>query len=676
MAECRLRRPERGPYSPVPTNAAAVPSREQVTWTSFVPGAVFLIAMLTYVGTGLFCIAIPPQATDAFDDHVIPSTASCVRVTRHTSYASVDLAIGAPPSLLNLLLRMDLVKTQNQTAVRLFSKRVAESAAVACTGTVCTDVALMHRTGPSSPQEKVVVQFEYTNPTTESLNYGTAVTMGLDGEFTLKQGYDYYLTTTHLCWSIADATGVHSGAEPTPGENEGAVPARIVAGTLRTDATGLQQTSTMRATPAGMAQSNGYCSTGVGEVRLFPGAAADEATFLGLASKRAYETSPEGVDGRRAVVEVGELCAANHSSYTRAYSLYQLDCLSVYVNCDNYPSVPYRRVAADQLRLHVPDDGSDLVYVFTHPDARLGALPKLEEGGHAMYLSFVKLSLMTLAAAVTWIRAKKSTASMDRLFIYCLRMAHCPVLNHNSLEGTAVYEDALIGLLALGARLGVSIWRVLTLAVDGQLRAPMAQLIASVLSLAQWYVRYRVLDRVCETPLTKLGGSTALVDATCAVMMGFAEPPLLVSAIGRFDPTARLLTALLVSTMTLQRCLFATSCCGLLWTVASDDVSKSLRSADLPGAQPTSSGFQAAYVPIIFGGLVAWLLQTASVAILLADVFCVPLAHSMARSVPGGWVEIAMALFVATSASGLPAMMLTLQSIAEHPVTKKSDDAD
>lgn len=650
---------------------AAVVQREQKTsWTSFVPGVTFFVAMLVYVITGTLCIAFPPEATSVFDENVVPERATCLRVSRHTNYATVDLIVGTPPTLHNLLLRMDRVKGANDTALRLFSNRVAESDSVACVGTICTDVVLLHPAGPSSSQTTSVVQFEYNNPTTESLTYGTAVTLSLDGELFFKQGYDYFLTATHLCWSTVSAE--------TP---VGAVAARISNSLLVADAIELQQTHTMRDTPAGQAQVQGYCSAGVGEVALFPSAAADEATWLGLASERAYETSPDGVDDRRMVVEVGTTCAANHSSYERANSLYELDCLSVYVNCENNPSVPYRRVAADQLRIHIPDDGSDTARVFTSSDSRLSALPKMGEGGHVMYLAFLKLGLMTLAAAVTWIRANKSTASLDRLFMFCLRMAHCPVLNHNSLDGTAVLEDATIGLIAAATRIGVAIWRITTLAVDGQLRAPVAQLVAGVLSVGQWVTRYAVLDRHCETPLTKLGGSTALIDATCAVMMGFAEPPLLVSAIGRFDPTARLLTAMLVTTMTLQRCLFASACCGLLWAVASDDVNQPMAltrsGVGLRGvgvAAEASHRFSAAYVPIILAGLVAWFLQTASVAILLADVFCVPLAHSMSRSISDGWGELAMAIFMATAAAGMPTMLRTLQYIAQDAVGKNPDE--
>jgi len=61
------------------------------------------------------------------------------------------------------------------------------------------------------------------------------------------------------------------------------------------------------------------------------------------------------------------------------------------------------------------------------------------------------------------------------------------------------------------------------------------------------------------------------------------------------------------------------------------------------------------------------------VAILLADIFAVPLAHSMSRSIAGGWGELAMVIFVATTTTGMPQLMRTVQYVAQDPVGKRSD---
>lgn len=643
-------------FRTIPLGAAVSPRKIEIatTWNSFAPGACFFVAMLVFMLAGILCISSPQKPTVIFGTHAIPDTATCVRVTRHTDYSTVDIAFGSPAVVLNLLLRLDMIKGAGETAVRLFSNRVAESATVSCKGSVCTDVALVTLQGPGAEQKRAHVGFEYTNPTTESVSYGTASTMGLAGEFALNQGNDYFLTATHLCWAPVNPVANWPASA--------GFAALAEAGFLTADALAVGAASVFRSSPAGVAGTGATCEVGVGRVRVFPGAASDEATWLGLASKRAYESSPENVADRRTVVEVGSVCASNHSSYERARSLQLLDCASVYVDCDVDPSLPFRRAASSQLRIQLRDDGSNAAVVFADYDGRLSALPNMSPG-HTMGLAIVKLTLMVLAAAVTWIRSAKATASVPRLFLHCVRAAHCPILNDDTLHGTVVLEDQLVGLIAVGARIGVSLWRTMTLMEDGILRAPIAQLIASGLSLLLWAIRYFALDRMCETPLTKLGGSTALVDATTAVLLAFAQSPLFVSSSGRFDPTARLLTSLLVVTMTLPRCLFAVACCATLWAVASEE--SSLRPA-------AAHVFTREYAALALLALVAWLLQTASLGILVADVFATPLAFSNSRTYEGGSAELSMAIFSALVASGLPGLLRTVEMVAETPVRRAS----
>lgn len=625
---------------------------ERTTYTSFLSGLSFIVAVLTYFLSGVISTAAPPQPTTSFGSHVIPSTATCARVSRHTSYTALDLSVGEPSASIHVLLRLDNVVGSNDTALRLFSSRVAESNTVRCNQTVCTDLLLLHTSGPTNGQTKQLVQFEYTNPTTESLNYGTASTLGLGGEFSLKRGFQYWLTATHLCWQPAQPLSA--------AESAAAVHARIVDDSIVVDAFELSKSESLGATPVANAQINGTCPST--QVALFPVQAADETRWLGLSSERVYETAPEGVDDRRAVVEVGTACAAVLPEYERAYSLYQLDCLSAYTPCDVSPSIPFRRVATDQLRVYVPDDASEEACLFTDQDPRLESLPQLEASGDTTrWLSLLKLSLMILAAAVVWVRAAKATSSISILVMHCLRAAYCGLLPSSStFSETAVREDAVIGLMAIVARLGVTIWRMsTTLLLDGQPRVLLVQLVASIVSFVLWLLRYFVLERACETPLTKLGGSTALIDATTAVMMGFAEPPLFVSSVERFDPTARLLTALLIATVTSHRCLFSTTCCGILAAVISSEDGTTARQA-----------FDKSFLKYVAVAFVGWLVQTCSVGVLMVDLFCVPLAHSMVRSQASTWAELALALFLGTFACSLPQLLKTLSLIAAEPVVE------
>jgi hypothetical protein len=638
-------------------HAQSIHSRNQniTSYTSFLSGLSFLIAVFTYFVSGVVAASAPPQPITSFGSHKVPLTATCARVSRHTSFTTIDFSFGHPSVSIRVLLRLDEVVGVNDTSLRLFSSRVAESNTVRCNNTVCTDVILLHRAGPTNGQTKHIVKFEYTNPTTESLAYGTGVILGLGGELSLRRGYDYWLTATHFCWQPAEPLSA--------ADSEAAVHAHIVYNSMVVDAFELSKSESLGATPVATAQINGTCPTA--NVSLFPVQAADETRWLGLSSERVYETAPQGVDGRRAVVEVGTACAAVLKEYEQPFSLYQLDCLSAYTPCDVSPSIPFRRVATDQMRLHIPSDGSEEVCLFTNHDPRLESLPQLEASGNtSRWLSLLKLSLMILAAAVVWVRAAKATSSISMLVMHCLRAAYCGLHpSSTSSSETSVLEDSVIGMIAIVARLGVTVWRMLTtLLLDDQLRVLVLQLIASVVSFALWFLRYFVLDRACETPLTKLGGTTALVDATTAVMMGFGEAPLFVSSVERFDPTARLLTALLISTVTSHRCLFSTTCCGLLVAVISSEDGTTAR-------QAFDKGFLK-YVCFAFFG---WLIQTCSVAVLIVDLFCVPLAHSMVRSQASTWEELALAIFLGTFACSLPQLLKTLRLIAEEPVVQSEN---
>jgi hypothetical protein len=622
--------------------------------------------MLSYLVAGGLSLAWPPGANGEFGPHAVPEEAVCLRASRHADYVSVDLPMGTPVNIVSLLLRLDQVveRSDSVTNARVFSNRVAESSTVQCTGSLCSDVALLQTTGPGGAHERAVVRFQYSNSQNEALAFSTASVLGLGGEMSLARGFDYYLTATHFCWfntNSSEEAQAQAGAE-----DEGALAASTRDGTLRTNASQLLAGSqTIRSTPVGLAHRLGHC--GVSEIALFPGSAGDEAAWLGLSSTRAYEASPEGVDDRRRVVEVGTSCAAAHDSYASAYSLYQLDCQSVYTPCETHPSIPFRRVASDEIRVHTSNDGSHIAYVWTVPDSRLLGLPKLEEASSAFWLSVLKLLMMTLAAAITWIRAAKSTSSHHQLFMFCVRSAHCDESEKEPVRRHVVREDRLIGLLAIAARGGVALWRIETLAHDGQMRVAVVQLVATGLSLLQWATRYYVLQWRCESPLTKLGGSTALCDATSAVMLAFAEPPLMVTSIGRFDPTARLLTALLLTIVTLQRCAFASACCGLLWVVVSEDVERAAQQKD------NERRFSQAYVPILLFASLCWILQAAAVAILLGDIFAVPLAHSASRGMVGDWNTHAFAVFLAVTAAGLPQLMKTAEKVAQDPVFKKKE---
>ena len=359
------------------------------------------------------------------------------------------------------------------------------------------------------------------------------------------------------------------------------------------------------------------------------------------------------MDDRRGVVEIGTDCAASSAEYERALSLYSIDCQSYSVPCEVSPSLPFRHAASAQVRIHVSEDGDALVWAVADP--RLRDLPKLEDPNQALVMSIIKLLLMTLAAGVVWIRSAKATSSNARLFTFCLSSVHCAAENKDTaaVKPMAIFEDAALGAVAIGLRLAVSIWRIETLRHDGQTRVGVAQLVAAGLSATSWAMRNFLLEHRCESPLTKLGGARRLSTPRPPSSSPFPRPPMLVSSIGRFEPTARLLTALLLVMVTLQRCAFAAACCAALWGVAGHDL--------VMNAPRTR--FSRPFNYFLLVAAIFWILQAASISILLADCFASPLSFSVTRAVAGESRSIALAVFFGLTAASMPQLVRTAEKI-------------
>ena len=667
--QCRRRvAPDRNYYpSTVPIESASNTKPQRWGLSVWAPGLFLGATMLCYLVTGLVCVGVPPQPTTEFGVHTVPATSQCVRVSRHADYVVAEVGIGTPLRIMNLLVNLNAVV--NGTALLVHSTRVSESSTVTCEGQICTDVMLLNLDGPASAQQRVIGMFRYANPTT--LTSSSSYALGLDGELALNYDKNYFLTSTHLCWESYE-NAVFPTEEEAPTLLVGIESGELVANASSIAAYG----GVLAESPAVQRINQGCGNESNTLISLFPEEAGNEAAWLGLQNSDVYQSAPEDVDARRNVVEVGTDCSP--TAYPHAHSLFQLDCLSVYTSCETIASLPFRRAATHQMRFSIPPFGSGLaISVWVADDPRLHDLPKL--GDNAVNTAVVKLTLMILSALVIWVRASKVTASHSGLFMFCLRASRC--LGSQTEESTKVsrvviIEDAAIGLLAIGARIAVSVWRLVSLTEDNQLRTPLIQLIACIISFVHWAVRNFVLKHECEVPLTKLGGSTAIIDATSAVMMAFASPPLLVSATGRFDSTARMLVALIVSTITVPRCLFAAACCGVILSFWFEDFLRAKKTPNantitmLSGgaAKPTKPPHDPPYLIMVFVAALSWLFQAACVGVLMADLFCTPLAFSMHRSATGETLPTAIALFMTTTAVGLPALVKNAVRVAKEAV--------
>lgn len=606
----------------------------------------FTAAMLAYTLVGILCVLTPPRAIVVAGGKDIPESSSCLRVTRHADYSTVDVSVGTPATHVSLLLRLDRVLLSNSStpAMRLFSQGTAESSTVNCDlQGECQDVVMIAQ-GPNGPSNTQVARFGYRLSAVESSMYTTASYLtDVKGEMFLRQGNAYWLTATHLCYAEAPVT------QPSFGMVEASINSQ---GYMVADREALLSSDDTRESPAASSEYTDLClnSNSSSSVLLFPESAAREASWLTILDNELYNREPESVEERRAISEIGTTCAESISALQRALTLYKLDCLP-YSACSTHPNMPFRRVARTSMYINI--DSSGKIGIWTERVSTLEWLPQLSNSTTAFLLSLTKLLLITLAAAVVYVRSKRYTASSSWLFKHCITTA--TTCGQESKDSFFVLEDASIGLLAFAARLSITVYRInYALVDDDQARVCYTEVAVSFLSAIHWLLRYRGLEYGSdETPVSKLGGATAIMDSSAAVMMSFSESPTLVVSTGRFDPTARLLVALLLSTIVVTRCAFSASCCGVLW-----------ESETCPERR--------SYAGILMFSGVSWVLQSAALAVLISDLFVTPSAYSMSRNIPGDLLPARLLLFLALTCVGLPRLMRTLR----HIISDRKDHVD
>lgn len=613
-----------------------------------IPFFAFLAAIVSFVVAGAFAVAYPPLPVSVIGEFDVPADSQCLRIFRTADHVSVLLNTGTPLAMLEVLVRFDRVIDQPSeiAALRLFSSRIAESKTVSCDNTsMCIDAAILQENGPLNPSSRAVINFAYTNPSMESITSGnTAYALGLDGEMFLQKGNDYYLTATHLCSKeVTDLANQYNTSHAS-------MFGFVENGQIITSAATLSANSFHYSnTPVFAAQKNDNCKndTLMNSVRMFPHQAGIEASWLGLGSERMYEYAGSGIESRRTVVEIGSHCANTYDEYERAYSLFQLDCQAYNVPCETHPTIPFRRIAKTQFRMLITENGEVFQWVFDDP--RLHSLPKFSDSSDAVWMALLKLGMMLLTAGIVWIRSAKAASSPDWLYIHSLRAAFLHS-NDDTVEDNETpnhgWEDAFIGLVAIAARHGVVQWRAEGLGLDNQFRVYLIEVVASILSFIHWVLRYFAMEVNKESPITKLGGSTAMIDASCAVMLAFADPPLMLTSMGRFDPTARLLIALLITLTAVQRCMFASAGCAVRWA-----------------AVYHSSNCTQVYKIVSFCAIFQWSIQAVSLGIVISDIFVTPASYSLCRAVVGEYSLITLALFFSLLVVGMPQLLSTSKRV-------------
>ena len=583
-------------------------------------GLCLLYAMGVALLTGGLCLALPPVQQREFGDAVrVEEDAICFRASREGSYAVAEVALGAPMHVLRLLVLLDQV-VDDEPALRIFSSRVAESGSLECgTAQLCNDTAVVQR-GDSDINEKVKLTFSYESLLDEELAPKShAFELGLDGDFRLSVGMSHLLLRASIC--IQQRTDWISTLYSAP--DAGGAPTLTVA-------------EVNELLPDGPLA---VCADTEERVAMLPSSSVREAWWLALTSMRILQT--DASKKRRKVVEAGAACGAANYSDSRAIFLLDCSAEAPYHTrpCSGGPSLPFRRVAHRILRIDALN-ATSLAYgveedtTLHDPDA---------DSDVEFALSILKLALLILTAAVVFTRSRRETSSNALIFVdaYVVSRDDDPLIR-GTHRFRDVVEDAVLGGLTIIGRIVVVVWKGGGLIADGHTRIVVLQSIAAAVALAHFVLRYVIEyhNRRERSPLARFGGSTAIVDATSAVILSFADVPLLSSSYETFGGSARLLTAMLLASVALQRCAFAISACGL---------------------RMGSERHWSRLMPVVC--IAMWTVQSVSIGALLTDVFAFPAGYHLGRARSGpsaGYAAAAAAAVLAASGTALTRTTLAI----------------
>ena len=610
------------------------------------------------------------------DEHAI----TCLRAARRADYAVVFVGIGSPSQHLKLLLRLDHVRDElnstTEPTMVVFSERMHKSSTMACESfdpprqyeALCTDATMVFQ--GSRRQRYVRSRFTYANDHVEYSYNDRAALLGLDGSFYLRRGTTYWLTTTHLCFEdISDAD------DDATGSDEDAVLSYSIddSGALIAD---IDQLAGFREDlPVVVASRLDNCS-GLFDagVRLFPSDAASERiSWLSLSDTFLYEYGNPILLKRRAVVEMGKPCADARTDVAHVNDLYRLDCAIIDPAwCQETPSVPFRRLATARLRfdLHRDGEGGRLRIKTTESLARIPFLVSYSDG---LWQAFGRLLIMLLTAAVVFVRGTQNASSSRYMLEHVLDILHCrsrQAKNPASYRWAIYHEmsevvvDASITAVALLSRILVYGYSVRPLIADKLTHVVVFEAIGIACSALHFFFRYVVLrwDLTHEAPLTKLGGPMSICDVSAAVLLAFAETPLLSNDEGRFPAVGRLLIGILISISVLTRCFFAVPMCAVMADTVTND--RDVYKRDLGG-----------YKTVLVFGAVLWGLQGAMACATLGAVFIVPASYSLVRATEGDApLVIPYCLLFGLLCAGLPTITKVALRTLEHECHDEDED--
>ena len=594
----------------------------------------FILAFLVYLGTGIICVY--------FSAHLPPNgrlermeQTRCLALYRNPHHSEVRMYVGTPLRELRLLVRMDASRTcarcgeyntDTHTGITVFKPSVLHSSSLRCaaeSSDFCSDVTLLSRWKNASnsrlSNQLRPVQFFYG----ERYLIGTeSIQLGLDGEIVLCRGVRYMLGAQHMC-ALPASTGECVGLQVQRGLDVTSSVSQFT-----TTACALRNAGHVWAdSPA----AHKACKSCTAPVRLWPAAASVHSNWLGFSASQLTDALGETdtILAMRAAIESGEECVQQQTeeSIVRARHTFEAHCRGSTLSsdrglsCDSGPVVSQLRTATQRVDINIYKDGNACIR--TRADPTLLSVMASEPNGvtEETNKAWLRLGLMLLAAAIMWVQREATVERANSLFGRCIQIA-C-----DGRAKTIVDYDGSIkflGLLAATARLALACASQEILSADARARVVYSEIIAGSCSIGHWCLLYINIGSIKSRGLRPaLGGSSAMIDATSATILAFSRPPIRADA-ATFDVIARLLTSVMLCVTCVARCMFSAACGGSLFGKARH--------------------YWLGLLIVLF-----WNVQTASIAIVLIDLFAVPLGIDWNRTSTGDALNTTLLLFLAIS---------------------------
>jgi len=621
----------------------------EVRTAAYAIGLTFLLALATLVGTGIVVLAYAPRADVDFAE--LGNDATCLRVARRADYTVVYMDVGSPMQRVNLLLDLETAVAPGGESLSIFSSRLHKSVSMACSNLephrqyaqLCQDLALVAPNGSASDQKLVHTTFVFENDQAAYAERQPASLAGLDGTFRLTRGETYWLSTTHLCFAPV---------QPTLTDRPLLIFEVDAQDKLRTQMIDLDVFDPELS-------FNDRCVSTLENtsVRLFPIEAANEATvWLTLSGTFLYEYGSDVLEKRRRVVEAGENCSALIEELAHQRDIYHSDCGLGLGTCEVLPSVPFRRFATRRIRIDVPLNGEGTLVA---EDAK--SLQNIKQTyPDALASASARLLVLLLTAAVVFVRGSQNATSSRWLLTNVIDTLRCrnaysdDITPQNAISRyhtSDIVTDAVISVAAWGSRLVVLVFAAPFLVADGQDVTLGLQILGVSCSLVHFFLRYCLdINWKRDAPITTLGGPMSVIDVTSAVLMLFADAPLLGSDGEKFASIGRLLIGLLISLSVGTRICFSAAMVATMAVSATNGNRKDLT----------------CHKTTLVAATALWLAQAVATSGSLALLFVNPAAVALARSQTGTTSVIKYAIYLGLVCTSLPTFTKVSLRVYQH----------